>query len=786
MADLRPATDPRRRSGPLSGLRRLVGLGSLAVGVGWRGVARRLSAGVAPAGALCPPAPAGDRPAAARRRPGVLVVSPYSIFPTIHGGAVRIFNLVRRLAEHAEVSMLIFGGGTDDPPQRAALAPFCRRVFFQRYPQSDPSLDPWGLLPPSVAHYSAPEVHDRIAAIVDAHQIDIVLLEYSEMGQFVGPYPGARTVLVEHDLSFRSHARQRRVGIDHRYPEAGVLGRGSDLLRRYSFELAACGRVDQIHVMSNADRELLAGLLPDGARRIRVIPNGVDISHFHPPPPASPRSGVLFVGSFPHLPNLDALDCFLGTVWPSVRRRVSEARLTVAGARPPQRVLELNGRDGIVVAGEVPDLAPLYRGHQVLAVPLRAGSGTRLKILEAMACGLPVVSTTIGAEGIEGHSGEHLLVADDPASFADRLITLLADRGGTAARLADNGRALVLNRYGWDRIAGRLVGAIAELVPEGPRSHDVATADGGHIPEASILIPVRQGGDLLHRCLDGVSRQRHAGSVEVLCVDRGMAPGDRELVARHRGRLVPATETDGDLGAAINAGARAARGRVLVLLAEDAVPADAEWLSRLLAPFASEAPPAAVQGGIQAQFVPGGPPYDPFFTAETRRWRQRMGGFAFSIANAAVRRDVWERLPAIPSAGLADRRWQRELAANAELILPCWAAAVHWIRPLRSEAVLRDAWREGRHWRALGLRYRLHELVGDLWRGTGPAGVSGEMAAVPPGELKDAHRRYGLLRPPAIYLGNHMPGGSPRARYNAAGAHIPMNPSRFRGPGVVD
>jgi hypothetical protein len=246
-----------------------------------------------------------------------------------------------------------------------------------------------------------------------------------------------------------------------------------------------------------------------------------------------------------------------------------------------------------------------------------------------------------------------------------------------------------------------------------------------------------------------------------------MAAGDRDLVARHRIRRIPAGDAAAGLGAAINAGARAARGRVLVLLAEDAVPADAEWLSRLLAPFASEAPPAAVQGGIQAQFVPGGPPYDPSFTAETRRWRQRMGGFALSAVNAAVRRDVWERLPAVPSVGLADRHWQRELAANAELILPCWAAAVHWIRPLRSEAVLRGAWREGRHWRGLGLRYLLHELIGDLWRGTGPADASGETAPVPPGELKDAHRRYGLLRPPALYLGNRMPGGPPRARYNA-------------------
>jgi hypothetical protein len=145
-----------------------------------------------------------------------------------------------------------------------------------------------------------------------------------------------------------------------------------------------------------------------------------------------------------------------------------------------------------------------------------------------------------------------------------------------------------------------------------------------------------------------------------------------------------------------------------------------------------------------------------------------MGGFAFSAVNAAVRRDVWERLPAVPAVGLADRRWQRELVANAELILPCWAAAVHWIRPLRSGEVLRAAWREGRHWRRLGVRYRLGELIGDLRRGTGPAGSSGELAPVPPGELKDAHRRYGLLRPPALFLGNRLAWRPAAARYNAA------------------
>ena len=700
-------------------------------------------------------------------------MSPYSIHPAIHGGAVRILNLSQRLADHAEVSMLILGGATDDPPQRAALAGFCRRVIFQCVPEPDRSLDRWGLLPPSVARFSPPVLADRIAVLVDAHRIDVVVLEFSEMGRFAGPYPGARTVLVEHDLGFRSHARQRSVGIDRRYAAGEVLGRGvGDWLRRLHFELAACARVDQIHVMSAADRALLARLLPDGERRIRVIPNGVDTAHYQPPPRDAQREGALFVGSFPHLPNLDALDYFLAAVWPEVRRRVPGARLTIAGSRPPRRVLDLDGRDGIEVAGEVPDLAPLYQRHRLLAVPLRAGSGTRLKILEAMACGLPVVSTTVGAEGIEGRPGEHLMVADHPSSFAQAVVTLLSEREGAADRLADNGRTLVVERYGWDRIAGRLLEAVVELVPEGPRRRDEAAPAGGEAPFASILIPVRQGGDLLRHCLEGVSQQRPAGSTELLCVDLGMTAADRELVARHGGRVAATDGVGDDLGAAVNAGGGAARGTVLVLLAEDAAPADADWLGRLLAPFRSEAPPAAVQGGLQVQFIAGGPPYDPFFTAETRRWRERMGGFAFSMANAAIRRDVWERLPAATSVGLPDRHWQRALRADGQLILPCWAAAVRWLRPLASDAAVREAcWLEGRAWRQLGVRYRLSDLIDDMRQGVGAGHPSAEAATAPVEILTPDHERYRQLRPPALFHGNRLPWLPARPGYNARRGH---------------
>lgn len=754
-------------------VKRSLGLGWLAAATTLRTAGQRLTGRGWPAGPRREACASTGQASTPQSRLSVLVVSPYSIHPTIHGGAVRIFNLVRRLADNAEVSVLVFCGGTDDPPQRAALEPFCRRVFFQRFPEPDPALDPWGRLPPSATRYAAPEVADRIAAIVEAHRVDVVMLEYTEMGQFAGPYPGARTVLVEHDLSFRSHARQRSVGIHEREGAGEILGRGhGDWLRRYHFELTACGRVDQIHVMSTTDRDLLSGRIADGGRRIHVIPNGVDTGHFAPPQDPAHRSGALFVGSFPHLPNQDAFEHLVGDIWPLVRRRLPEARLTVAGARPPRWVLDADGCDGIEVAGEVPDLAPLYRSHRVLLAPIRAGSGTRLKILEAMSCGLPVVSTTIGAEGIEGRPGEHLMVADDAAGFADAAVELLGDAGeNRRMALAGAGRELVADRYDWDRIAQKLRTALTEIAPRARRD-DVASPSVviERPPVATVLIPVAVGGSQIERCLEAVSRQRLAGEFEVVCVCQRTCEADRALIARLGAHSI--APGDGEPGPvrAVNTGARAARGRVLVILAEDAVPADEEWLARLVEPFGAAEPPAAVQGGLHTQFVAGGPPYDPCFTAESRGWRELMGGFAFSFANAAIRRDVWERFPPPPSpAGLANLRWQRELVASGELILPCWAAAVHWIRPLRLPGAARTAWREGRSWRDLGVRYRLPEMLGDLRRGMAPTGTdSGEAAAAAADAITRDHRIYGLIRPACLFLGNRLRLASPG--YNAAGA----------------
>ena len=669
----------------------------------------------------------------------------------IHGGAVRIGNLVRRMAADFDLDLLILVGGTDDPEQRQALEEHCRRVFFQQLPEVDATNST--ALPPEAAKYASPRIAERIAALVAAHRIDVVILEYAELGQYRGPFAGphgtARVALVEHDLNFRSHARRQQAG----FKVGESAGEDPETHeRRLQYELAACREVDQVHLMSASDRDDLASRLGNEASHLRVIPNGVDVDVYHPGADPAERSDLLFVGSFPHLPNLDALDHFLAETWPQIRKRRPEARLTVAGARPPQRVLRLDGHDGVQVAGEVPDLGPLYRSHRALVVPLRAGSGTRLKILEAFASGLPVVSTTVGAEGIEAVDGKNLLIADEPQAMAAAAERLLDD-DELCRTLSRHGRRLAEERYSWDAVYHSLRAALGELVDVPTLPSVVDGAEHSELdvetPEVSILIAVRYGGGRLRQLLQAIASQDFRHTYEIIGVTWGDAGASATTIADDPTlpslRLIAAGPDPYDQGRSFNLAAAAARGLVLVSVAEGAEPTDTSWLEQLTAPFFLEASPAGVQGGISERLAPSSPRHRFAFTAESRRWADAHGGFVFSLANAAIQRDVWERFPFHEGPLLEDRRWQRLIATNRELILPCWGASI----ALRRPQSLANLWRrflvEGAAWRRLGVRYSALDMVLDAIR-----------PALYLRGLKSRHLAgvlLPLLRPIALWLG---------------------------------
>jgi glycosyltransferase involved in cell wall biosynthesis len=226
--------------------------------------------------------------------------------------------------------------------------------------------------------------------------------------------------------------------------------------------------------------DLVVAVSPDDARELpaaEVVPNGVDTERFHPTPvPASPR--VVFTGALHTLPNRDGIQWFCEAVWPRVRASAQDATLEIVGARPAADVFALAEGEGISVHADVLDIAPFLERARVAVVPLRIGTGSRLKALEAMAAGRPVVGTSIGLGGLEAEPGRDALIADDAESFAEVVLRCLDD-GGLAASVAARGRHLVESRYSWSRIGREYAALLDERVANasgGPRSSSSETS----------------------------------------------------------------------------------------------------------------------------------------------------------------------------------------------------------------------------------------------------------------------------------------------------------------------
>jgi glycosyltransferase involved in cell wall biosynthesis len=215
--------------------------------------------------------------------------------------------------------------------------------------------------------------------------------------------------------------------------------------RMFAHERAACRCVKNIVAVSEADAEVMRSLY--GVSRVSAIPTGVDVQHFAPPD-RTKSTDLVFVGSMDWMPNVDGVLWFTREVLPLIRRRRPDCSFAIVGRQPPAGIQALAG-DGIQVTGTVPDVRPHLWGASVAVVPLRIGGGTRLKIYEAMAARTAVVSTSIGAEGLQVDPTEHIALADTPESFAASCLELLKNEE-KRARMVDAAWRLVQDRFTWD------------------------------------------------------------------------------------------------------------------------------------------------------------------------------------------------------------------------------------------------------------------------------------------------------------------------------------------------
>jgi polysaccharide biosynthesis protein PslH len=262
-----------------------------------------------------------------------------------------------------------------------------------------------------------------------------------------------------HDVAWVMWERMARVVPFHLRPLVQIEARR---IRRD--ELAACRAADVCVPVSAADLQHLSAAMSSPVRAAVVIP-GVDCEALTPVDRSPSSSNLVFVGSMSYVPNVDAAEFFVRDVLPRIAREVSEVTLTIVGARPAPAVRRLAADPRVQVTGLVDDVRPFYAAAAAAVVPLRIAGGVRMKILEAMALGSPLVSTSIGAEGLGLQDGRELLIADTPQQFADAVIRLLRD-----ARLRDTlarqARETAVRRFSWESVARTLEGVYDSIVGE--------------------------------------------------------------------------------------------------------------------------------------------------------------------------------------------------------------------------------------------------------------------------------------------------------------------------------
>jgi polysaccharide biosynthesis protein PslH len=382
----------------------------------------------------------------------VLLLSPGTPLPT-WGAGTRIYQLARHLSSDHEVTLLSYAEPSE-MPKVAALHDFCRDVRLIPTRPDGPIIRRarqarWtaSRLPFHAREFHGARMQAALDSLLAERRFDIVQIELLQMTCF-RLRTDARVVLDEHNVEYELLRRMNqgeRSAIrraHHRLEERKV--------RRY--EQLGWGRVDGVAVTSRREELIVRQDAPTAPTAI--VPNCVDLEYFSPYDQKPEPGQIVFTGLLTYRPNLDAARHLVDDILPRIRERHPGATLTVVGAGRASD-LEALRRPGVDVTGWVTDVRPYLRRASVIVAPLRIGAGTRLKVVEGLAMAKPMVSTTVGCEGIDVRSGEHLLVADSPDDFADAVALLLRDRA-LSRRLGDAGHRLARDHYSWRAATDRL------------------------------------------------------------------------------------------------------------------------------------------------------------------------------------------------------------------------------------------------------------------------------------------------------------------------------------------
>lgn len=419
----------------------------------------------------------------------IVYVAPRLPYPPHNGWTQRNFQVLRTLASIGNVHLICYASGQD--PQtidQKPLQQLCESVNILEPPParwSEPIRTYRDLLErfvcswPSflVADFPGHILAERVASLADS--ADFIWTVRLFTAEWI---PIARDRMIVDLDDIESIKERRRLALQPFWP--GKLPLYFDVLKLRFLERTAPARYARVVICSEKDRQHFPGRL---ARRVLVVPNGVSTHLLNQSrgDDEDKAPTIVFVGNMEYAPNLDAALWFTREIFPQIAAAVPGIRLYLVGYDGQQHLRPLDDGKNIIVTGRVEDVTRYVSRATVSVVPLRWGGGTRIKILESLALGTPVVSTTIGAEGLDVQPGRHILLADTPEDFATAVVNLLRDRG-TREAMAAAGRALVAEKYTWERIGGTLKAYLEKWL---------ATRTQGPRYEASIPVSTRASGE---------------------------------------------------------------------------------------------------------------------------------------------------------------------------------------------------------------------------------------------------------------------------------------------------
>lgn len=391
----------------------------------------------------------------------IAVVHPYPVHSRAVGGTTRVNALVRHLAARHRVFVLTHAGEreeTEHAARESAEIGVVQRAFAR------PTAG-WlakarravGRTPYFVAHNRSPELEAALGALDREHGLDVVHVELATLEPLLRAVGAAcARTLAEQELMSLAIARLRAVDFRHKSAYQHYIG--LELARVRRFEAAALLRFDRLFAIT---REEAARMTEASGRLVDVLPHVVDTAVFRPAREPARAPAVLFVGNYGHHPNVEAVFWLMERIWPRVRAAVPEATVALVGPGLDAARAGALRALGADVTGRVEDLVARYGSAAVFANPVLSGGGMRGKVLEAFACGVPVVSTSVGLEGASGEDDVHWRRADTPEAFAGALIALLRDEAARRVQ-AEHARRLVEERYDVRVVMARLEHAFAD------------------------------------------------------------------------------------------------------------------------------------------------------------------------------------------------------------------------------------------------------------------------------------------------------------------------------------